>query len=106
MEIVTDRLRLRPARPDDVDALHDIFARPEAMIWWSTPVHTDRQETIGWLQSMLDRPPDGLDLIIERDGRVIGKAGFWKAPEIGYILHPDAWGQGLAREAIEAVIRR
>ena len=25
-------------------------------------------------------------------------------PEIGYILHPDAWGQGLATEALTAVI--
>ena len=45
-----------------------------------------------------------LDFLIEVDGQVIGKAGFWKAPEIGYILHPDWWGSGLAQEAVGATI--
>jgi [ribosomal protein S5]-alanine N-acetyltransferase len=44
------------------------------------------------------------DFVIERDGRVIGKAGFWKLPEVGYILHPDHWGLGLGTEAVRAVI--
>ena len=44
------------------------------------------------------------DFIVECDGRVIGKAGCWRLPEIGYILHPDYWGQGLATEALTAVI--
>ena len=47
---------------------------------------------------------DQPDFVIERDGVVIGKAGFWKLPEVGYILHPDHWGQGLAGEAVEASI--
>jgi RimJ/RimL family protein N-acetyltransferase len=44
--------------------------------------------------------------VIERQGRVIGKAGCWRLPEIGYILHPDYWGRGFAREALEAIIPR
>ncbi|GLK49766.1 hypothetical protein GCM10017620_27400 [Brevundimonas intermedia] len=44
------------------------------------------------------------DFVIEAQGRVIGKAGFWRLPEIGYILHPDYWGRGLATEALTAVI--
>jgi len=35
---------------------------------------------------------------------VIGKAGAWRLPEIGLILHPDHWGQGLGTEAMRAVI--
>src|SRR5690606_21683193 len=30
--------------------------------------------------------------------------GFWRLPEIGYILHPDHWGEGLATEAVSAAI--
>jgi RimJ/RimL family protein N-acetyltransferase len=44
------------------------------------------------------------DFVVEWNGRVIGKAGFWKLPDVGYILHPDAWGKGLAREAVGAAI--
>ena len=46
----------------------------------------------------------GEDYIVEHEGRVIGKAGFHAFPEIGYILHPDSWGHGFAREALGAVI--
>ena len=42
--------------------------------------------------------------MIELDGRAIGKAGCWRVPEIGYILHPDYWGRGLAAEAVGAAI--
>ncbi len=38
------------------------------------------------------------------DGRAIGTAGGDALPEIGFILHPDHWGKGLAVEAMAAVI--
>jgi RimJ/RimL family protein N-acetyltransferase len=44
------------------------------------------------------------DFVVEHEGRAIGKAGCWRLPEVGYILHPDYWGQGLASEALTAVI--
>ena len=104
-EILTPRLRLRRARAGDLQALHEVFSQPRAMRYWSTPPHLDLEQTRVWLDSMIQAPPDSSDdYVIEHDGRVIGKAGCWRVPEIGYILHPDAWGQGLAREALTAVI--
>lgn len=104
-EIATPRLRLRGARLDDLDDLHAIFSHPTAMRYWSSPPHADINETRAWLASMIEASPrTSLDYVIERDGRVIGKAGCWRAPEVGYILHPDHWGQGIALEALEAAI--
>jgi RimJ/RimL family protein N-acetyltransferase len=104
-EILTPRLRLRRAHEGDAEALHAIFSQPAAMRYWSTPPHKDLAQTREWLASMIDAPADQSDdYIVEREGRVIGKAGFWRLPEIGYILHPDYWGQGLAHEALSAVI--
>lgn len=105
-QIVTDRLVLRLARPEDADALHALFTRPEAMTWWSSPPHETLEQTRAWLDSMIAHQNSGLDFLIERDGQVIGKAGFFAAPDIGYILHPDHWGHGLAREANVAVLDR
>ena len=51
-------------------------------------------------------PLEGEDFVVECEGHVIGKAGFYRFPEIGYILHPDAWGQGYAREALGPVLAR
>lgn len=53
---------------------------------------------------MLEPGPGREDFVVELNGEVIGKAGFWRLPEVGYILHPDAWGRGLGQEAIGATI--
>jgi ribosomal-protein-alanine N-acetyltransferase len=107
VEFRTDRLRLRPARPDDLDAIHAILTNPLAMTYWSTPPHETLQQSRDWLQSMIDiSPREGEDFIVEQDGRVVGKAGLWRFPEIGFIFHPDHWGQGYAQEALNVVIGR
>ena len=106
-ELRTARLRLRSATLHDVEAFHAILGDPRAMAYWSTTPHVDREQTRAWVESMVSIPAaDGEDFVIERDGRVIGKAGLYRFPEVGYILHPDHWGQGYATEALAAVIDR
>ena len=107
MEIVTKRLKLRHARLSDVDGMHAVLSSPTAMAYWSSLPNETLEQTQAWVAGMVEAAEagPGLDFIIEFEGRAVGKAGFWKPPEIGYILHPDLWGRGLAREALEAVIR-
>jgi len=100
----TARLTLRPATWDDLAAAHRLFSNPAAMRYWSRPEHETLEETRHWLRFLVEPAPDSLDFLIEKDGEVIGKAGAWRLPEVGFLLHPDHWGQGLAREAMEAVI--
>lgn len=104
-ELQTSRLRLRPARPSDLAALHRVLGDPQAMAFWSTPPHQHLETTSAWLQDMISAPPEtSHDFVVEHQGVVIGKAGFYQLPEIGFILHPDYWGRGLAREALGAVV--
>jgi RimJ/RimL family protein N-acetyltransferase len=106
-EIVTERLVLRRARAEDVAALHAVLSDPVAMLYWSTPPHRTLLETQEWLNSMIAAPPEESDdFVIECEGKVIGKAGCWRLPEIGFILAPSFWGRGLAREALAAIIAR
>lgn len=104
MQIVTNRLILRSARPDDLEAMHAVLSDPRATRWWSTPPHETLEQTRVWLENMIANGPDHPDFVIELDGRVIGKAGFYVMPDVGYILHPDVWGRGLAAEAAGAAI--
>lgn len=104
MELHTPRLTLRSARSGDLDGLHAVLSDPRATLWWSTPPHETLEETRTWLDAMIANGPDHPDFVIELDGRVIGKAGFWRLPDVGYILNPDVWGQGLAAEAVGAAI--
>ncbi|WP_062344322.1 GNAT family N-acetyltransferase [Novosphingobium sp. CCH12-A3] len=106
--IRTARLLLRPVRPqEDLAAMHAIMRQPRAMAYWSTPPHDSEAVTAEWLGNMADIPDlEGEDFIVEHQGRVIGKAGFYRFPELGYMFDPDVWGQGFAREAVGMVIAR
>ncbi|OYW61018.1 MAG: GNAT family N-acetyltransferase [Rhodobacterales bacterium 12-65-15] len=104
MRLSTDRLILRRARREDLDDLHLVLSHPAVMRYWTTPEHETLAESRTFLAAMIDAGPDTDDFVIERDGRVIGKAGAWRLPELGYLLHPDHWRQGLGREALGAVI--
>ncbi|MBC2835506.1 GNAT family N-acetyltransferase [Paragemmobacter straminiformis] len=101
--IHTARLILRRARPDDLADVHSMLSDPRAMRYWSRPEHDSIDESRDWLDRMI-AAPDADDYLIEREGRVIGKAGMWRRPEVGFLLHPDHQGAGLASEAMTAVI--
>ncbi|MBF9151643.1 GNAT family N-acetyltransferase [Novosphingobium jiangmenense] len=106
--IRTARLLLRPVRPqDDLAAMHGIMRQPRAMAYWSTPPHGDEAATAEFLGNMAEIPLlEGEDFIVEHESRVIGKAGFYRFPDLGYMFDPTVWGQGFAREAVGAVVAR
>lgn len=108
MKVVsTTRLLLRPAEAGDLDAFNTIMANPAAMAYWSTPPHQSLEQTREWLQSMIDIDPfQGEDFVVAHEGCVIGKVGFYRFPEIGFIFSPEAWGRGFATEALTAVLNR
>ncbi|WP_336511919.1 GNAT family protein [Sphingomonas arenae] len=104
-EIRTERLVLRRARLDDVHAMHSIMRNPDAMRFWSTLPHERLEQTEAWLRDMIDGPAHGGDdFLVELDGRVIGKMGGWRLPEIGYLLDPAVWGRGYAYEGLRAYV--
>jgi ribosomal-protein-alanine N-acetyltransferase len=105
--IRTERLLLRRAEVRDLQAMHAILSNAEAMRYWSTPPHASLHQSREWLKDMMASPEgESDDFVVEYDGQVIGKAGFWRLPEIGYIFDPGSWGQGLASECLSALIGR
>lgn len=102
----TARLTLRRARAEDLEPIHAVLSDPRAVRYWSTGPHRDLATTRAWLDAMIASPPElSEDFVIEHGGVAIGKVGAFRLPEIGYILRPDRWGQGLASEAIGAFLR-
>lgn len=104
------RVRLRDPRPQDVDEVFALFSHPEVMCYWSSLPMRARAQADGKIGEMLESfgRREALDwLIAERAGdRAIGSCTLYRfdarhrRAEIGYALHPDHWGQGLAREAV------
>lgn len=103
--IETPRLVLRRARETDRDALHALFTDLRVMRYWSRPPHTDMAETEMWLADMIGAPAaESDDFVIEHAGAAVGKAGAWRLPEVGFLLAPHLWGQGLGTEVMRAVV--
>jgi len=104
-EIRTERLVLRKARTEDVEAMHTIMSDAVAMRYWSTVPHADIVETERWIASMIAAvSTTSDDFIITLDGVVIGKLGAWKLPEIGFLVDRAHWRHGYASEALAAFI--
>lgn len=107
----TARLAMRALRVDDAAALHEAYGDPVAMRYWSSPPHRDVAETIDYIAPRPGHDP-WCDWAITRrgDDRAIGTlAAGERRPcvvEIGYLLVPSAWGQGLAHEAVSALVAR
>lgn len=111
--LTTPRLRLRQFRADDTEAMHDCFAHPEAMRFWNTPVHTKAIETERVVQRLIDCTPSYyrfwavadaasdrcLGLVNYHDGHIRSKR-----VAIGYIIDPAHQRQGLATEAVTAML--
>jgi len=110
MIVETERLRLRPWTPADLDPLAALFAEPK---FWHFPFGRGltAEETARFLDRQLDHwATHGYGTwAAERKetDELIGYIGLsiphWlpevlPAVEVGWRLHPDHWGRGLATE--------
>jgi RimJ/RimL family protein N-acetyltransferase len=106
-EIRTERLVLRRAKAEDAGPMHRILSDAVAMRFWSTLPHQSMAETEAWIASMIEAPPgESDDFIVESYGKVLGKVGAWRLPEIGFLFDPAIWGRGYAFEALTGFIGR
>jgi RimJ/RimL family protein N-acetyltransferase len=106
-ELRTDRLLLRPVTAGDACVVRELLAHGQVRAFLGGPASEERvvarqrayPETPGaWtIVHVDDGEPVGL-VTINRDHRCEGRA------EVSYQLLPDAWGQGLGREAVSAVV--
>ncbi|RYE08323.1 MAG: N-acetyltransferase [Hyphomicrobiales bacterium] len=114
--VETQRLLLRPFSRGDVDAVYSYRSRADVAEYLFDPPMTHEEcaeavrQRIG--QIAFSGEGDKLLLAVERkeDQRLVGEVSLiWRSvadaqAELGYILHPDAQGQGLATEAGRALL--
>lgn len=105
-EVVTERLRLRAFRDDDLDAFAATMADEETtrfiggvadrrQAWRLLALFAGHWELRGFGPWAVER---------REDGRLVGRCGLWYPEgwpeiELGWTLSRDAWGHGYATEA-------
>jgi len=129
-DLATDRLLLRRYAEADAPFLLDLHSRPDVQRWLgSGVVQADPAQAVARAAryAALDHPVRGIWAIADRDGgRLLGTLLLRDLPasadpvgdddpaprdvpddgetEIGWHLHPDAWGRGVATEAARRVL--
>jgi RimJ/RimL family protein N-acetyltransferase len=108
----TDRLVLRPYRPDDEDAVFRACQDPDIQRWISAlPVPYTTEVARAWVCETApgERAEGrGMPTAIDVDGEFVGSAGCHLVPgrlgpEVGYWIAPWARGRGYAAEAAHAL---
>jgi len=113
-ELRTARARLRPVRPDDAQALLDIYGDPESVKHLGRPPGTleDVQKRLARMAEDIARGEAAFWVLTDPDDdRALAYLGFfrWDQPhqtaELGYVLVRRRWGQGLMTEVLPVLVR-
>ena len=115
--LLTERLLLRPYRPDDLEALLDLFGRADVsryLLW--EPMDLEAAAALLGRRltgSRIAKEGDGILLVVtERaSDRFVGEVMLRLTSasslqgEIGWSIHPDMQGRGYATEAAREMLR-
>jgi RimJ/RimL family protein N-acetyltransferase len=116
LPIVTERLVLRPFAPGDADALHAIRSRPEVVryLYDGPMTHAEAVEVARRRgeETRLDADGDKLSVAMElrATGELAGDLVLFlrsvahQQGEVGYTVHPEHQGRGLATEGARAML--
>ena len=114
-ELTTPRLTLRRMLVADTQDMYEYASRPDVTRYLTWHPHPDRDYTREYLQYLGKRYTTGMfydwAVIFEPDCKMVGTCGFTSfdclsdSAEVGYVLNPEYWGRGIAKEALQRVLR-
>lgn len=114
-ELSTERLQLRRLELADAEAVFDYASDPEVARHVTWPAHRTVADSVDFIRHALERYEAGgvapWGMVLKPSGQLIGTCDYTRwlpqhaCAEIGYALSRAYWGQGLAPEAVGALIR-
>ncbi|SDJ47574.1 ribosomal-protein-alanine N-acetyltransferase [Pedobacter sp. ok626] len=114
-EIETKRLLLREQRLSDAQALFQLRTNTEVMRYIDRPWPKAVRDSEAAIRTINQQFYTGMSLVWaitlkDNPDLMIGNVGYWRTDlanhraEIGYMLHPDYWRQGILSEGLVAAI--
>lgn len=114
VRLETERLILRPFRPEDREAVLEFASNPQTQEHTGDPLRKDLNEIDQlieniWLKDYNTHGYGRFALIHKADNKIIGFSGIKYLPEadatdLGYRMLPEYWGKGLATESCRPVL--
>ena len=112
--LTTERLVLRAHDATDVGPLFALFTDPATMRYWGAPPWSERAQATAMIEraaaAFAAREAIRFALASRAGGAMVGTCTLFaidaqnRRAEMGYILAPAAWGQGLMHEALTALL--
>ena len=114
--IETKRLILRQQQVSDAPALYELRTDENVMRYIDRQSPKNLQESEAVIEDINRNVDKGLSMIWaitqkNDTSRMIGNLGYWRTDlmnhraEIGYMLHPDYWRQGILSEALDPILK-
>jgi [ribosomal protein S5]-alanine N-acetyltransferase len=114
-EIITERLLLSSMQKEDAPELLLLRSSEKVMEYIDKERTKTLEETAALIKHITDDVTNNEGItwkisVKENPEKLIGSIGFWRIikphyrAEVGYMLHPDFWKNGLMKEALQAVI--
>lgn len=115
MELITDRLLLRPWQESDAESLYEYAKDSEVGPIAGWPVHTSVENSRGIIREVLSAE-ETYAVCLKKDRKAIGSIGLMVGAasnlslpdtegEIGYWIGVPYWGQGFIPEAVNELLR-
>ncbi len=110
--LTTARLTLRPLARRDIDAVFAMMSDCETMRYWDWPAFTDRDTVADVVAAQMEDAARGAALYwaVTLNGATIGSCDLseidrhHRRAEVGFLFNRAWWGNGYARETMDAVI--
>lgn len=110
----TPRLLLREMTADDAESLFQLRSDERAMRYIGRPLQKNVSEAVEFIEKIranfAQNEAVAWGISFQGQPKLLGNISFWKMDkenhrtEIGYMLHPDYWGQGIMDEAMTAAL--
>lgn len=111
----TERLTLRKMKVTDAADMYEYSKDPNVTKYLLWESHADISQSLEYLRFLQDKYRAGnfydWAIVFRENNKMVGTCGFTtldfsnNSAEVGYVLNRQYWGNGIAPEALNAVIR-